>query len=521
MPAWLRREREQWAPSAAVFRSGAGLAVKTALIGIFLCHALFLINGYTSPDGTNEGLFFFWNQRWALSLGRWMMEYLSESVYNVVMPPVYLAFNGLCAAGVILLLADLWKIRSRVFLVFGSLSLVVALAVIWQNLVIHVAYSYGFAMLMAVLAVYLIFSKRGAVSFGAAVVCLVLSMGTYQAEIGFATGTVLCTLMLWCLQELPLAQLAQKTGKALAMGILGGVVYFVILQEESARYGVPISDRGGLSSFGAGSLLNGLVENAHLAYHDFKQYFTSGPNHLGKAQLLVLLAAVVLLGLGFLRLVRRRKPQAAVLAVLGVLLPLGINVIDVLTGTEQNYLMSYPMQLMIPFVLMLAWRETAPGWWKGLVRFGAGAAAFLVCWISVVTAYATYHTVALAYRYVDTLTNAILTSVLTDEDYTPDTRVLIAGLPDESQAQKFNFLYDSSCYQGPMVFWSGTNGVLGNWKNYIYDYHGLWIGEVATDEYYDIIDSDDFAAMPVYPAEGSLQKFDDILVVKLQEDPPR
>ena len=56
MPAWLRREREQWAPSAAVFRSNAGLAVKTALIGIFLCHALFLINGYTSPDGTNEGL---------------------------------------------------------------------------------------------------------------------------------------------------------------------------------------------------------------------------------------------------------------------------------------------------------------------------------------------------------------------------------------------------------------------------------------------------------------------------------
>ena len=175
MPAWLRREREQWAPSAAVFRSNAGLAVKTALIGIFLCHALFLISGYTSPDGTNEGLFFFWNQRWALSLGRWMMEYLSESVYNVVMPPLYLAFNGLCAAGVILLLADLWKIRSRVFLVFGSLSLVVALAVIWQNLVIHVAYSYGFAMLMAVLAVYLIFSKRGAVSFGAAVVCLVLA----------------------------------------------------------------------------------------------------------------------------------------------------------------------------------------------------------------------------------------------------------------------------------------------------------------------------------------------------------
>mgnify|MGYP000531608855 FL=1 len=42
-----------------------------------------------------------------------------------------------------------------------------------------------------------------------------------------------------------------------------------------------------------------------------------------------------------------------------------------------------------------------------------------------------------------------------------------------------------------------------------------------TDEYYDIIDSEAFKEMPVYPAEGSLEKFDDILVVKLEENPPR
>lgn len=35
MPAWLGREREQWAPSVDVFRSYAGITVKTALIGIF------------------------------------------------------------------------------------------------------------------------------------------------------------------------------------------------------------------------------------------------------------------------------------------------------------------------------------------------------------------------------------------------------------------------------------------------------------------------------------------------------
>ena len=120
-----------------------------------------------------------------------------------------------------------------------------------------------------------------------------------------------------------------------------------------------------------------------------------------------------------------------------------------------------------------------------------------------------------------TLTDAILTRVLNDPAYDSDMRVLIAGLPDESEAQKFNFLFDKSAYTKNMVFWDGTAGVLGNWKHYIYDYHGLWIGEVSTDEYYDIIDSEAFGGMPVYPAEGSLQTFGDILVVKLEEDPPR
>lgn len=235
----------------------------------------------------------------------------------------------------------------------------------------------------------------------------------------------------------------------------------------------------------------------------------------------MLLGTAVLLALAWLRLVRRRKSQAVVMAVLALLLPLAINLVDVVVPGTINTLMSHPMQMMVPFALVLAERETGPVWWKRLVRFGAGAAVVLVCWLSTVVAYATYQTVAMAYRYVDTLTDAILMRVLNDTDYTSDTRVLIAGLPDESEAQEFNFLYDKSAYTKNMVFWDGTAGVLGNWKHYIYDYHGLWIGEVSTEEYYDIIDSEAFAEMPVYPAEGSLQLFDDILVVKLEQEPPR
>lgn len=522
MAEWLRREKAQWEPSIQIFRRYAPLAIKTALIGMFLCHAQFLINGYTSPDGTNEGLFFYWNQRWALSIGRWGLEYLSESVANVVMPPIYLAFNGLCAAIAMMLWADLWQIRGRVTIVLGALSLVVAVSVTDQNLFIYFAYVYGFSMLMMVLAAYLVLTKRGFLSFLAAVLCLTLGSGGYQAYIGFATGTILLTLMVYCLQGRPLSEIGKKTGKVLAMGALGAVLYYLILQEELARYDVPLSDYKGMSSFSIGRVFRDLLPNIRMAYRDFLEYFTRGNIHLGKVMLVVLLGTIVLLGLWFLKLLRKNPLHAVILAALTMLLPVGINVIDILTGVEQNYLTIYPMQIIVPFALMLAEHEQGALWWRRLVRFGAGAAACAVCWLSVIIAYATYHTIGLAYKYVGTLTDAILTSVFTSGDYTPDTRVLIAGLPDESESQKFNFLRDITIYDKDFVFWpNATNGVLGNWKHYIYDYHGLWIGEVSTDEYYEILDSEEFSEMPVYPAEGSLQKFDDILVVKLEEDPPR
>ena len=224
MQQWLKQEKAQWQPCAAVLRAYAPLLLKTALLGMFLCHALFVAYGHTSPDGTNEGLYYYWNQRWALSIGRWLMPALSAVGANVVMPAVFLAFNALCTALTVLLLADLWQVRSKAVLVLSVLALLTAPSVIEQNLVIYMAYDYGFSMLAAVLAAYLVLARRGWHWFAAAVVCLALSLGGYQAWIGFAAGVVVMTLLLDCSEGMPLPRLLRRLGRAAAMGLLGGAL---------------------------------------------------------------------------------------------------------------------------------------------------------------------------------------------------------------------------------------------------------------------------------------------------------
>ena len=79
-------------------------------------------------------------------------------------------------------------------------------------------------------------------------------------------------------------------------------------------------------------------------------------------------------------------------AVLALALPLAIDLVDVVVEGEVNTLMSHPLQMVIPFALVLAWREAGPLWWQRLVRLGAAAAVALVCWWGTIVAYASYQT---------------------------------------------------------------------------------------------------------------------------------
>lgn len=526
MKEWLQWEKEQWTPSLAAWRRTLPRCLKTALLGIFLCFGALLTLGVNSPDTILEGTFFYCSVHWQEACGRWFIRLMDDAMGSVVMPPLFLAFNAFCAAAAVTLLAEWWQIQAKWAQVLAVLSLVTAPTMICLSFYVYSLYTVGFDLLVFTLAAYLLFTKRGAASFAGAVVCLCLGLAVYQGDLGITIGLVLMGLMFYCLEERSLPFIARQAGKALAAGALGFAAYYVSIHLWSALGGVPLADRGGLNGMTPLTLLAGIPGRLRGCYHNFKEYFYHlGTNHLGKILLFCLLCAVFVLGAGFVKLVLRRKPQAALLAVCGLALPVGLNVVYLAMDLDFHLDVSMPLQFMLPFALALAVRSQPlvfPRVWPArLVRLAAGGGAALLCWVCCVTAYASYYTLALAYRYVDTLSVGILSRVMSDERYTPDTRVLIAGAPDEEQSQKFNFLREKSLYHEDMVIWNNGMGILGGWMHYMYDYHGVFLGEVDLTEYYAVADSAAYAAMPCYPTAGCIELFDDIMVVKLQDELPR
>lgn len=513
-PAWWRERWEGIKPNLPTALVASGLA-------LVFCHYLFLITGYTGPDGLCEGLLWATNLSWNVRLGRWLMAWSRSASLSIVMPALFFAVNTLGISGGVLLLADLWKVKSRRFIIWSCIAFAVAPALVWQALVVHLALCFALAMLLAIGAVYLAWMGTDILSFVLAVVCMTLSMGGYQAYVGFSAGLTLLTILLACLRVQPLRPVLTRTGGVLAMGLLGSGLYFAMVKVEQRLYHTTMADYCGADQISLGKSLSLLRPSLEHAYGDFLEYCKMDTAHIGQAFWNFLLLTALLMVLCRIRALLRSPAHLVLLVVSAALLPLAFNMIDVIaTDVRVDRLMSYPMQMLLPFCMAL-WELPEI---RSFARVRGAVATVMmavVCWLFAISATATYRTVELSYNYVGSLTDSILNQILADPAYTADSKLLMAGFPDESRVQDSNALLWFSQYQRSPLFWGGTHGILDCWPTYLYDYHGIDTNGVTLEEYEQIVSSEEFAAMPVYPGEGSIARFGDIFVVKLQEDPPR
>ena len=173
-------------------------------------------------------------------------------------------------------------------------------------------------------------------------------------------------------------------------GVLGGILYFGVVKLEQLHYGTTMEDYCGADQISAGKSLSLLVPLPAarlqrlfpLLPHEDRPH-RRGPLDAAGGQR-PLCGAVAAAGAA----APSRPPGAA--GSVGVLLPLAFNVIDVIaTDVRVDRLMSYPMQLLLPFCFAL-W--TLPET-KTLRRTRRAAATLLmtaVCWLFALSANATY-----------------------------------------------------------------------------------------------------------------------------------
>ena len=455
--------------------------------------------------------------------GRWFLHYATGlnafTQMSAAIGLVSLLLLALAAA----LAVDVLKIRSGVLGAMTGAVMAAFPCMGYTFLYMFTASAYCLAILMAVLSVWL--ARRGKLGFLLGVLLVALTMGTYQVYVTIAIALSVISVMRQVLEgETTFRENLLCGLRLMAYLALGAVCYYLILQLFLKVKGLELLSYLGMDAASSGYPI---AQLPRLVFQSYKQvvafFFVPGSADgfaTGVYALLNVLCGVLGAGCCVLYLNGRKlwKPLWRVLTVGGLLciFPLAVNFGQIISPySVPTPLMKYAYVCVYLMVFMLC--DLA----DGICVKGVSAAAFAVAWCVPLLVFCLntnnllYTASAQSHRAAESYLTRLMSRVEACEGYEPGMEVLFIGaIPDA---------HIRSCVESyaRVEHYSVPVHKVAELNKHIYYYLNDWLSvpveEPDEQTMMEMSGSADFAAMPLYPAPGSVQVVDGRVVVKLRD----
>jgi len=494
----------------------------TFLFGIFV-HIFGLVNTLSNYDDiiiqpTGVGT--------SLVLGRWFLRTLDVLTTSLVINYNVPWINGtififLISLSAVLVVSTL-GIEKRLYALlvgFAMVSFPAATSVMFFK---YTTIYYGLSLLFAAAAVWL--SAKWKYAFPCSVLLLALSLGIYQAYFPVAVTLYLLLLIKQALDEdSSFVQLVKRGVYYLVTLAAGLVLYFVILDAYLEAVGNELVSYQGLSTMGDSAL----SEYPRLIIQCLKDFFMMPVNgycalatgRILKGSYLVLGAiSILLLALSVIK--RRKTPLKALsLALFVLLLPIGINLISIMSPDSDIYtIMVYPFVFVLCLPLLLLSGLEKAGAVRGMLAKLLGPAAVIfISFIVLMNSYyanVNYSSLHYSNRQVENYFNSVLTQAHMTEGYDTGKKWVILGQVEH----KF---FNVREWGKPHIYGGNADAAtLANAYSNAYwmqHYMGHNVPFANVVESAAVAKLPEVAAMPTWPDYGSIKVVDEYLVIKLGE----
>lgn len=487
----------------------------SALCMGLIIHMPALLSDIPNHDGLGS-LYFDQNM---ITSGRWFLTVACgfSSYYSL---PWVIGLLGLlflsCTA---VALTELLELKDTVVIVLVSGLLVSFPALASTFAYVFTLDGYMLAMFLAVLAV--LCTKKSRRGFLAGAFCLAFSMGIYQAYLPFAI--LLClyeTLILFAGEGKWKEKLAAAL-RYLGMGILGAVLYYVILRILLLLQGKELAAYQGISGMGDGAGAAGFGSIVRI-YRDFMGFTLRGNvvvNNFFSGAACVMLASVTLFTALRLCLARKwwKKPGFfAIIILLVIVLPAAVNVVLLISpGVTYHLLMRYQWALCL--ILMLAFSDRFAGETEtdARVRWGMALAAAVLIFNYALTDNIGYANLQKRYEKTYAYCVRLLDRIERTEGYYQGIPVAMVGVVGEDPYPPTDFTGDVTSnmigLNGDFLLYTGEN-----YQAFIQNYLGATLNILPAEAMETIYYSEEYVGMESFPAEGSTKVIDGILYVKTE-----
>lgn len=452
------------------------------------------------------------------ALGRWFLPYagLISSIFDL--PWVNGALSLLYISIVMILLIEMFQIRNKGLIVVSAAVFASFPTVVSTFAYMYTADCYMLAFLLAVLAIFLTWRvKKWGMPLG--IVALAFAMGIYQA---YATCAIMMVLLYiikqFAVEKMSLIDAIKKDLKYLGTLVGGLVLYLIILKLTLWHYNMNLVGYQGIGDMGIMSLAEYkaalLKTKARFTYMLGLEYgIINRPYTIINVAILVMIA-VLLVYFVVKNRVFEKKLSLLALVVAVMLLPVGAYTVFFISPSVEYYTLMemglcFLYFLLIVLLNQIEWKAYLP---KLLSVIGTVAICALA-YYNVLNSNIAYYNLNLSYHKSYAVAENILDRIEDREEfgtvtkkvamigvYECPTENLISMVPAIMGISDDSFLNDPNHYQ---IFWNYCFGIQTELATY--------------DEMHAIMETEEYKNMPIYPAKGSVQCINDIIVVRLSE----
>ncbi len=458
---------------------------------------------------------------WKAMLGRIFVPQYEFFTRGFISIPWLIGTLALCYISLALfLICKIFHIRSivTIFLTAGILTVNIT-TICLTTIVISDFDADMLAMLLSVIAVYLWNQYEKGYLWGS--IPLFISLGLYQSYISTAI-TLIIIISIWhLLQGKTFKQILYKGLLAILMICCAGILYVLALYICTSYFGTTLlSNTYNSLNVGVAMSFKDLISITIQTYLVTCKRILCVPT-LYRQQvyfclhlLLVTISILLIIKKVFKNKKIKLKSRLLFLILL-VFMPIGMNISKILANGMSHDIMHYAIWLHYIFILLIAEWNSNNGnsyaiFWKYVCHVGI---IFILC-KNIQLANTAYFIKDLENTANISFFTRIISDIEKQPEYTiGETNIALIGHPSHLSSPRLqnnattkirgmSYRYPSNFYEYVPFF------------EYILMYPANIVSNATCDS---ISQNRKVQAMPLYPAEGSIQMIDDVLVVKLGE----
>lgn len=442
---------------------------------------------------------------WEIALGRWGLVVPDLLRGGIVNEWLITAISVILLSVSVCLIIDIFNIKKKISII--ALAAIVVFFPVFAETALYVYCfdSYCYAFFFSILAVFLFKNLSGKIKYVFPAMCVLASLSLYQAYLGVTIGLVFVIGIVDILTKKDsfrkVARLLLKYVLTIAAAVL---VYYVITKIISKVTHHPLASYKNANS-SIFDVIKSCFDGISTAYSDFVSFLFSNSHHPIRIALNCLIVLLVVFRCGVLVVKKKINIKNVVLiALLFALLPVVVNILDVITVGNKMNLLTYAPMLSV-YVLAIVLYDDAK---YQKICFLVSLILSYEFFLSNQATFMARHDIYQNYYF---LASDIISKVQNIKDY------------DENKSLCFNYIIE---YDSPLA--AKSNNYIAEFNENTEDFHGLsntpkfykrYLGKnvnfCTRAEYDSIVNTDIFQEMPSYPADGSIRVFDNVIFVKL------